>query len=462
LLCLTEARPLVKARHTLDGWRGTITFLAKGRSVFHKPMQNSRLYIALARPDRLIEALALVLQARDEFAACHLIYEDSGWWTRNSLEKFRPFFARIDAVPKVWANRGLSDLPRHWRALGDRQRQLASLRIQPGDVIVCLAAITGLANALASAYPAVPKILCVALKKYLDASREPDFRQYRHTTSSWWQNHVLEPGNGVGRTLHLKPWRSGGGDGIRLERLERPLLEVFQGIVVLSNEGTDLPAGYPKHVLASRFPDLTEIGQLLPKLQALPADRPEVVFFGTPFLLVRNLPPAEYAEILNRGLDYLRRHYGRQCRLCYRPHPAEKEESQWLRLAGFDLAADGEVAELYLLRQAPSIAAVYSVSSTVSRVAANFGLNAYCLWRCFPFGPAASAYFESMMGRVPPEFEIRTLDEAPIAYAHGMPLPAASALPREGFGLTVLRAVRAAQAGAATQNPFADTRSSPV
>jgi hypothetical protein len=425
-------------------------------------MHNRRLHIALARPDRLIEALALVLRARGSFAACHLIYENSAWWNRNRLEEFRPLFGRIDAVPKVRANRGLSDLPRQWRALRDRQRQLAGLGIQPGDVIVCLAAITGLANALASAYPGIPKILCVALKKYLDASREPDFRKYRHTTSGWWQNHLLEPANGIGRTLHLKPWRSCGGDGIRLERLERPLPQVFQGIVVLSNHGTDLPAGHPEHVFASPFPDLTELRPLLPALQAPAAGPPEVVFFGTPFLLVRNLPPAQYAEILNRCLDYLRRHYAGKCRLGYRPHPAEKKELQRLRLEGFAVEDDGEVAELYLLRHARSIAAVFSVSSTVSRVAANFGLNAYCFWRCFPFAPAACAYFESMMGQVPPEFDIRALDEAPAAYAKEPP-PADAARPAgDGFGVTVMRALQAARMGPGPENPFADARKSPL
>jgi hypothetical protein len=425
-------------------------------------MHHSRLHIALARPDRLVEALALVLRARESFSACHLIYENSAWWNRNRLEEFRPLFGRIDAVPKVRANRGLYDLPREWRALRDRQRQLAGLGIQPGDVIVCLAAITGLANALASAYPGIPKILCVALKKYLDASREPDFRKYRHTTSGWWENHLLEPTNGLGRTLHLKPWRSCGGDGVRLERLERSLADVFEGIVVLSNHGTDLPAGHPAHVFASPFPDLAELRPLLPALPSPAAGPPEVVFFGTPFLLVRNLPPAQYAEILSRCLDYLRRHYAGKCRLRYRPHPAENDELRQLRLEGFELEDDGEVAELYLLRNSRSIAAVFSVSSTVSRVAANFGLNAYSFWRCFPFAPAASVYFESMMGQVPAEFDIRTLADAPVAYAQKTPPADVAGPARDGFGETVLRALQAARTGSVIENPFADARRSPL
>ena len=90
-----------------------------------------------------------------------------------------------------------------------------------------------------------------------------------------------------------------------------------------------------------------------------------------------------------------------RCRLVYRPHPAEKGERDRLRLDGFDYEDDQEVAELHFLKHAADIAAVYSVSSTVSRVAYNYGLNAYALWRGFPFEPSAAAYFETLMGTVP-------------------------------------------------------------
>ena len=50
----------------------------------------------------------------------------------------------------------------------------------------------------------------------------------------------------------------------------------------------------------------------------VPCDR-RVVFFGTPFLLVRNLPPELYAQRLNACLDYLRRNYAGRCKMVYRP-----------------------------------------------------------------------------------------------------------------------------------------------
>ena len=83
------------------------------------------------------------------------------------------------------------------------------------------------------------------------------------------------------------------------------------------------------------------------------AARRQVVFFGTPFLLVRNLTPEQYVEVLNRCLDYLRAHYGERCRLVYRPHPAETQEQERLQLQGFEIENDREVAELYFVKNFP-------------------------------------------------------------------------------------------------------------
>ena len=380
-------------------------------------MKTPALWIALTRPDNLVLALAAAQIGRQTFSACHLVHEDSPWWERVQWDEFRQHFDGVNRVDKISTARGLRDLPRFYRQLAARQRRLAGLRIGEADVIFTLAGITGLSNALASAYPGVAKVFGMTLKKYLDASRPADFRRYRFTTSGWLQNHLLEPWSGVGRTLHLKPWRRAGGDGVRLERLERPLEAVFDAILILSNTGDELPPGAGPRLRPAPFPNLHELARLVPTPDAESFPGRRVVFFGTPFLLVRNLSPESYAQRLNECLDYLRRHYGSNCQLVYRPHPAEKGERERLRLDGFIYEDDQEVAELYFLKHAANLAAVYSVSSTVSRVAYNYGLNAYALWRCFPFPAVNAAYFETLMGAVPVEFDIRSLDAPPAAYA---------------------------------------------
>ena len=380
-------------------------------------MNKPAFWIALTRPDNLVLALAAAGVGRRRFSACHLIYEDSPWWHRTRWKQYQGLFDSITTVGKIRTLRGLSDAKRFQRQLSDRQRLLRELQIAPSDVILTLAGITALSNALASAYPEVAKVFAMTIKKYRDASLPVDFLRYRHTTSSWLQNHWFEPRAGLGRTLHLKPWRNRGGDGVRLERLEKPLEAVFQTILILSNNGEELPPGAGRQLRPAPFPNLTELSELRPSAAAGVEERRRVVFFGTPFLLVRNLPPEQYAERLNACLDYLRRHHAGRCQLVYRPHPAETGERERLRLEGFAYEDDQEVAELYFLRHATSIEAVYSVSSTVSRVAFNDGLNAYALWRCFPFPATATAYFETLMGAVPAEFDVRSLEEAPVAYA---------------------------------------------
>ena len=70
------------------------------------------------------------------------------------------------------------------------------------------------------------------------------------------------------------------------------------------------------------------------------------------------------------------------------------------------------------MRHFSEIEAVYSVSSGVSRTALNYGLNAYSLWRSFPFSETQRQFFERTMGQVPAEFDISDLSKAPSSYQH--------------------------------------------
>ncbi len=379
-------------------------------------MKPPTLWIALTRPDNLVNALAVAAVGRERFAACRLLHENSSWWDGLDWAEYARRFDGVDTVEKVPECRGLRDLPRFYRALQNRQRTLAALRIGEDDTLVTLAGITKLSIALASAYPKVNKAICVTVKKYADASRPWSWRDYRPTTSGWLQRWVVEPSLGLRRTVRLKPWR-GGGDGVRLERPEEPLETIFDTVILLSNDGTELPTTAGPNVRAAPFPSLYDLGDWAPAFDDRPAARSAVVFFGTPFLLVRNLAPAVYREHLNACLVTLRRWYGADCTLIYRPHPAETTEREHLDLAGFEIKQDRQVAELFFLRNFRYIRAVFSVSSTVSRVALNYGLNAHALWRCFPFDEISTRYFSTLMGQVPPEFDVRSFNQPPVPYA---------------------------------------------
>ena len=387
---------------------------------------QAKLWIVISRPDRLPNALVAADALRERFpGGIYLLREESKWWENANWREFVGGFAEVHAFPKVKTCRGLKDLPRLYRENVDRQRGVGALPIDPNkDVLLCLAGLLGLGNAALSAHPNVYKILCVSQKAYGELTRTGDRARYRFTTSGWLQNRFVEPMAGVERTIHYKPRINPGGDGVRLRRLQKDPEELFDIIIFMSNSGGELPARGEHQVIPSRFPSIAELDDFSnisaptnPPSNASSARNSDrrVIFFGTPFLLVQNLSPEIYIEHLNRCLDYIRQNYPARD-LIYRPHPFEKGEASRIKLDGFRVEDDREVADLYFLRYFAEIEAVYSVSSTVSRTALNNGLNSYALWRCFPFSETQNKFFQRVMGDVPPEFEISDLTTSPIAY----------------------------------------------
>lgn len=380
---------------------------------------TDKLWIAITRPDRLPTALAAVQALEHRFpGGCYLLREYSAWWERAHWEPYRDRFASVHSFPRIESCRGFGDLPRFFQQNKQRQRKLGALPIDPEtDVLLCLAGVLKIGNAVASAHRDIYKILCVPEKVYRQLTKAGGRARYRFTTSGWWQNRLVEPLAGLERTIHYKPRINPGGDGVRIERLQKDPGEIYDTVIVMSNSGHQLP-GQDPNLLAARFPSMADLHGL-PVVEAANGEydrRKRVIFFGTPFLLIHNLAPAIYVERLNSCLDYLRRYYGETCDLIYRPHPAETEEANQVNLERFQIDNDREAAELYFLRHYGAIEAVYSVSSTVSRTAYNNGLNGYSLWRCFPFPESAAEFFRNLMGAVPPEFDIDDLTRAPVKY----------------------------------------------
>lgn len=382
----------------------------------------AKLWIVIGRPTRLPAAL-IAAQSLGEFfpGGAHLLRDDSDWWEHSHWPRFAGNFAGVHTFRRVAKGRGIVDLPRLYRDLAKRTNEVARLPIDAEhDAVLCLASFTGIANAVTSTHPQVKKTLCLSHADYARLHQSPDRSHFRFTTHGWLQHRLIEPRLGLERTLHLKPRVNPGGDGVRLVRLEKTPEEIYERIIVMSNSGRIQPN---EHVIPSRFPSLAELPpaqdrQYRPSGSDLDRHR-RVVFFGTPFLLIHNLPPNEYVAHLNRCLDYIRANYPDRD-LIYRPHPIETEEASRLDLANFRIENDREPAELYFLRHFNDIEAVFSVSSTVSRVALNNGLNAYAFWRAFPFHETAAKFFAETMGDVPNDFDIVDLARPPVAYQQSL------------------------------------------
>jgi hypothetical protein len=375
-----------------------------------------KLWVILGRPVRLPNALIAVQALRESFpGGCHLLRDESQWWDRANWQLYARYFTDIHAFPRVRTCRGLVDLPRLYRETAGRKSAVAQLPINADrDVLLCLASVMGLANAAVSAHPNVYKILCISKSGYEGLTRHPDRMRFRFTTSGWLQNRVIEPLAGVERTINFKPRLNPGGDGVRLVRLQKEPQQVYDSVVCMSNTGRELPVHADARLIAARCPSMAELPEL-PAFSGEASGRRRVLLFGTPFLLIHNLEPDVYIQHLNQCLDFLRRSYP-NADLIYRPHPIETKEASRLQLERFRIEDDREAAELYFMRHFAEIEAVYSVSSTVSRTAFNYGLNAYSLWRCFPFTDTAAKFFERLMGEVPHEFDIRDLNQPPAAY----------------------------------------------
>src|SRR2546423_14185883 len=213
-----------------------------------------KLWIVISRPDRLPTALAVAQALRAQFpGGVHLLREDSKWWERAHWRPYAGQFDEIHAFPRVNTCRGLRDLPRLYRESAERREAIAQLPIdKERDLIVCVGGILTISNATISAHPEATKVLCVAEKVYRDLTCVGERTRYRFTTSGWCQNRIVEPMAGLNRTLHFKPRINPGGDGVRVERLQKNPDSLYHRIVVMRNGGAGISKN-PKKIWAKIF-----------------------------------------------------------------------------------------------------------------------------------------------------------------------------------------------------------------
>src|SRR5438552_7414050 len=269
-----------------------------------------KLWIVISRPDRLPTALAVAQALRSKFTGgVNLLGEESKWWERAQWRLYAGQFDGIHGFSRVNTCRGLRELPRLYRESAERREAIAQLPIDKDrDLVVCVGGILTISNATISAHPQAKKVLCVAKKVYRDLTRVGERTRYRFTTSGWLQNRIVEPMAGLNGTLHFKPRINPGGDGVRAGRLQKNPESLYHRIVVMSNGGADI-SNNPK-IIGAKFPSVAELRDL-PQVSDRNGDdiSRQVIFFGTPFLLIHNVSPAGYVEQLNGCLDFLRRNF---------------------------------------------------------------------------------------------------------------------------------------------------------
>ena len=322
-------------------------------------------------------------------------------------------------MAKIHTCRGLLDLPRFYRQLAARQRRLAALRIGAGrrDFYPC-----GHHGVCRTRWrrliPRVAKIFGLTLKKYLDASRPADFLRYRHTTSGWLQNHLLEPLAGVGRTLHLKPWRRPGGDGVRLERLASAAGSGVPRHPDPEQHGSRTAPGGRTATAARAVPEPARThGSAAGGGRAKPGTAAGGLFRHAVFAGAQPVTGA------------IRATSQRLPRLPAPPLRGPLPNSSTGRIRRKKANGNGcgwRGLRTRTTRKSPSF--ISSSTPPVWRRSSRFpqrfrawrSTTDWTLMRCggvFRSRRSAAAYFETLMGTVPAEFDVRSLDAPPVAYA---------------------------------------------
>lgn len=152
---------------------------------------------------------------------------------------------------------------------------------------------------------------------------------------------------------------------------------------------------------------------LIPGIGQPSLKKNKVIFWGTCFKqLPDDLNISGYVETVNKCLDYIRR----ECRgheLYYKPHPAEKNESNLLNLESFKLVEDPSVGEVFLWKNWDEIAYSFSVMSNAAISAYDFGINSYVFYKLFKpiVGEASYEAFEDFFRDMPNNFFINDLDK---------------------------------------------------
>jgi hypothetical protein len=371
-------------------------------------------WIVLDHPQNLAISLLIARYLRKRnFGKPRLIISKHDYWKKVDLGEFKDHygriikFSRLDFPPRgmpIWKQL-LASLLLFFQLAIQKQR-VKRLKIGNKDCLISFASTQFLANLILKEYKKINTVNILAEGTYSGFNQEIDFRKYRYSIGSFITTNIIQPLISMLPSYRLvRKTKEKRMDGMLLARYKESLEKIFDKILVMKNifESVDEDSGF-KNVRYTYFPYVLPTSSRKQK-------RKEIVFFGQPFLLAKNIPPKVYARKLNQIFKYLRKFYGNDYKLIYRPHPREEEELEHLNLQNFEIEKDGMMAELYFYKQRENIYRVFSVSSTVSRSALNFGIDAYSFMKLFSFKKSTKDAIKELMGKVPQNFWIDDLSK---------------------------------------------------
>lgn len=379
-------------------------------------MKICKYWIILDHPQHIASALPIASFINKEYKVKpQLIVSKHEYWKNIDYSKYKSYFSsshffnRLDFPPRtmpIWKQFAASILLLFQLIL--QKRKVRKIPMERDDVILSFASTQFLTNLILSNHKSIKKINLLAEATYNNFLENLDFNNYSYSIGSIITTNVIQPLIGMNKTYYLVSKKAGkGSDGALLVRYEKRLEEIFDRVLVMVNIFEDAKE-IKDNVRKTYYPYVFPHKTIKKKKKS---DR--IVFFGQPFLVAKNIPEELYVEKLNEVLTFLKDQFGENYKLYYRPHPRERKEIEIIDFKRFQIQRDGMMAELYYLKEKERIHSTYSVGSTTSRSALNFGINSYVFIDLFNFPKESLKAFKKLFGNVPKGFYITSLDKKP-------------------------------------------------
>ena len=136
----------------------------------------------------------------------------------------------------------------------------------------------------------------------------------------------------------------------------------------------------------------------------------KIYFFGSRFLGWDFLHDDSAIKTINSILRKIEEVHNTAL-LIYKPHPLESNESEKLDLGKFIVDASPNSSEIEYTKYFSDIEAVYSIGSTSSKTAFNFGLKSYLTYKLFKFDKSIEEQFNNLFLNLPENMFIDNYDD---------------------------------------------------
>ena len=372
-----------------------------------------KIWMVIDHPQQFALALAIRSYFGREMFVVNLIISKHPYWDYVDISLYNNIFDNIVIFYRPDYTTNIYVFIKNFFSIVKLKREIMRLKIEPSDVIIGFSIFHYVENVILSLCKNNLKFAFMPLIVYEECITQINKTNYRNTIEGVLANVFFEIPTGLNETHCVKSRVTY--DTYWLIRYKKSLGEIFDKVIVLG----DFPNGYMlgDGITTMPFP----YSLALPKrYEGNINDKKKVVFMGTPFKTgTYNISSDIYVKHLNECLSYLRRVFGMDYKLIYRPHPGRHSELNYINLLDldrFEIETDRKLAELYYYENIDQIYAVFSVESTASRSAFDFLINAYCFFETFPYDNLAKKHFRDSNGIVPDEFYMKDLISKPIPY----------------------------------------------